>query len=370
MTKVDTETLRRWLEEGRPVSVLDIRAAEDREQWSIPESVHVDAYERLKAGDAGALAGIELPPGRPVITICNAGKVSQIAAEQLRQRGIDAYPLAGGMKSWSLSWNAAERSLAGASVVQVRRTGKGCLSYLIGSSPTGSDKEAAVIDASLDPQIYLRLAAERDWSIRYVLDTHIHADHLSRSRALAGLAGATLLLPAQDRVRFPFTPIEDGQVIAMGALRIRAIATPGHTMESMSYELPGEALFTGDTLFLSGVGRPDLNASTSEAAERAHILYRSLKRLCHLSADALVFPGHTSQPVPFDRKALCAPLGEVRESIASWLDNEGKFVRTILQRIPPTPPNFSEIVELNEQGTLPERDLTELEAGANRCAVS
>lgn len=104
----------------------------------------MNAYERLKAGDADALANVDLPTDRPVVTICNAGKISQLATQELRRRGIDAYPLAGGMKSWSLSWNAAELALGGATVVQVRRTGKGCLSYLIGSAA-----EAAVIDASL-----------------------------------------------------------------------------------------------------------------------------------------------------------------------------------------------------------------------------
>jgi glyoxylase-like metal-dependent hydrolase (beta-lactamase superfamily II) len=193
------------------------------------------------------------------------------------------------MKSWSLSWNTAELAIRGATVVQVRRTGKGCLSYLIGS---GTD--AAVIDASLDPQVYLRLATQHGWNIRYVLDTHIHADHLSRSRALAQAAGAKLLLPAQDRVRFPFTVIEDGHMITFGNARLHTISAPGHTMESTCYYLNGEALFTADTLFLSGVGRPDLNASTEEAEGRARILYRSLRRLCGLPANVLVFPGHFS----------------------------------------------------------------------------
>jgi glyoxylase-like metal-dependent hydrolase (beta-lactamase superfamily II)/rhodanese-related sulfurtransferase len=365
MREIETGTLRQWLEDGRPVSVLDIRTPEDREQWSIPESLHVNAYERLKAGDADALADVVLPAGRPVVTVCNAGKVSQLAAEQLRQRGIDAYPLAGGMKSWSLSWNTAELPVGSATVVQVRRTGKGCLSYLIGSGT-----EAVVIDASLAPALYLRLAAERGWSIRYVLDTHIHADHLSRSRALAEAASAKLMLPAQERARFSFELMEDGQVIAFGDARLLAISTPGHTMESMCFKLNEEALFTGDSLFLTGVGRPDLNASMEEAGKRARILYRSLRRLCDFPATALVFPGHTAQPVAFDRRPLCRELGQVSASLASWLSNEEDFVRTILPRIPPTPPNFLRIVELNEAGILPEGDPTDLEAGANRCAIS
>jgi len=365
MQLIETETLREWLENGRPVTVLDIRARNDYEEWSIPESVHVDAYERLKAGEPDALVGVSLPKDRPVVTICNAGKVSQVAAEQLRQRGIDAFPLAGGMKSWSLAWNTAELVLGDTTVLQVRRTGKGCLSYLIGSG-----SEAVVIDASLESAVYLRLADKHCWNIRYVLDTHIHADHLSRSRAVAEAAGAKLLLPVQRRVRFAFTPIEDSQIIAFGNARIKARSTPGHTMESTCYDVNGHALFTGDTLFISGVGRPDLHASSDKSREKARILYRSLKHLMEFPPDTVVFPGHTSQPVAFDGKPVCDQLGEISSRIASWLDNEEEFVCTILARIPHTPPNFSRIVELNEAGVMSEGDPTDLEAGANRCAVS
>ena len=117
-----------------------------------------------------------------------------MAAEQFSWRGMDAFALAGGMKAWSLAWNTAELVLGNTTVVQVRRTGKGCLSYLLGSR-----SEALVIDASLDPAVYLRLADQHRWSIRYVLDTHIHADHLSRSRALAEAARVKLLLPVQKK---------------------------------------------------------------------------------------------------------------------------------------------------------------------------
>jgi glyoxylase-like metal-dependent hydrolase (beta-lactamase superfamily II)/rhodanese-related sulfurtransferase len=365
MKQVDTETLREWLESGRPVAVLDIRTPEDRAQWFIPGSTHVNAYEALKAGNPNALEGVELPKDRPVVTICNAGKVSQVAAEQIIHRGIQAFPLAGGMKSWSLAWNTAELRLGKTTILQVRRTGKGCLSYMVASG-----SEAVVIDASVDPAVYQQLAAQHGWVIRDVLDTHVHADHLSRSRALAEATGATLLLPAQNRVRFPFTPMEDGQSVEFGGSRIRALRAPGHTMESTCYDLNGQALFTGDTLFISGVGRPDLHASPSESRERARVLYRSLQRLLDLPADTLVFPGHTSEPTAFDRKPISGRLCEISTRLGPWLRTEGDFVAAILNRIPETPPNYIRIVELNEAGTMPEGDPTDLEAGANRCAVS
>src|SRR5579864_8506783 len=365
MKQVDTETLREWLENGRPVTVLDIRTPEDRSQWFVPGSVHVNAYEALKAGNPNALEGVDLPKDCPVVTICNAGKVSQVAAEQITHRGLQAFSLAGGMKSWSLAWNTAELDLGKTTVLQVRRTGKGCLSYIVASA-----SEAVVIDASVDHMVYQHLAEQHGWVIRYVLDTHVHADHLSRSRALSEATSATLLLPAQNRVRFPFIPMEDEQTVEFGSSRIRAVRAPGHTMESTCYHLDGHALFTGDTLFISGVGRPDLHASPSESRERARALYRSLQLRLDLPADTLVFPGHTSEPTAFDRKPICGRLREISTRIGPWLRSEDDFVTAILSRIPPTPPNYVRIVELNEAGTMPEGDPTDLEAGANRCAVS
>jgi glyoxylase-like metal-dependent hydrolase (beta-lactamase superfamily II) len=365
MESIDVDTLQEWLTGGRPVTVLDIRTPEDRAQWSIPGSLHVNAYDALKAGNPEALKGVELPVNRPVVTICNAGKISQVAAEQLNEHGIEAYPLAGGMKSWSLAWNTAEMELQNATVLQVRRTGKGCLSYIVGSAT-----EAVVIDASVDPAVYARLAAERGWTIRYVLDTHVHADHLSRSRALAEASGAKLLHPAQNRVAFAFTPVTGGETITFGRSQITAMSSPGHTMESACYYLDAQALFTGDTLFVSGVGRPDLKASPEETRERARILYGSLQHLLELPADTAVFPGHASEPPAFDRKPIAERLGTISNRIGGWLRSEEDFLAGVLDRIPPTPPNYIRIVELNEAGTIPEGEATELEAGANRCAVS
>ncbi len=124
---VDAKTLRDMLDRGERVTVLDVRKAEDRAGWAIPGSVHFDAYEALKAGDERAMEGADVPGGVPVVTVCNAGHSSGVAAEQLRRRGLEAMSLEGGMKAWSLAWNLAEVDVPGtdAGVLQVRRTGKG-----------------------------------------------------------------------------------------------------------------------------------------------------------------------------------------------------------------------------------------------------
>jgi rhodanese-related sulfurtransferase len=120
-------TLRDMLERGERVTVVDVRMREDHAEWSIPGSVHYDAYDALHAGDERAMEELELPEGAPVVTVCNRGHSSSVAAEQLRRKGYEAFSLEGGMEAWSLAWNTAEVPLPGAraELVQVRRTGKG-----------------------------------------------------------------------------------------------------------------------------------------------------------------------------------------------------------------------------------------------------
>jgi glyoxylase-like metal-dependent hydrolase (beta-lactamase superfamily II) len=367
MTKqIEAETLREWLDAQQPVTVLDIRTDEDRAQWAIPGSVHVNAYDALRAGQPGALADAMFPLDRPIVTVCNGGGVSQTAADVLTERGFDARSLAGGMKAWSLAWNVAEVPLSDPSirVIQVRRTGKGCLSYIAGSAG-----EAAVIDPSVSPDVYLLIANRCRWSIRYVLETHVHADHLSRARELVRQTGAVLLLPPQQRVRFAFTAIADGERVPLGSARITATHTPGHTNESTSYVLNETAVVTGDTLFTNGVGRPDLRADPEGARQRARALFASLTRLRNLQPKMVVLPAHASEPIAFDGRAVAAQMGEVATWLSDWLASEAAFVERVTLQLPPTPPNFVRIVDLNEAGEFPTSDPTDLEAGANRCAV-
>jgi len=367
---VDAKTLREWLERGEPVTVVDVRHAGDHAEWSVPGSVNLDAYDRLKAGDPGAMEGLDVPGDHPVVTVCGAGRSSAVAAEQLRKQGYDALTLEGGMKAWGLAWNTADVPAGGheAEVFQVRRTGKGCLSYLVGSGG-----EAAVIDASVEPEVYLDLAEEHDLTITRVLDTHVHADHLSRSKPLAELTGAELHMPEGAPVSYPFSPLNDGDEIRIGEVGLRAVATPGHTPESTSYLLDGGAtsgaLFTGDTLFLSAVGRPDLGTNPEGARGKARALHGSLRRVLELDPDTTILPGHTGEPVPFDGKPVAAPLYEVRENTSLLGRDEGTFAQTLAGLVSPAPGNHERIVELNRSGEDPEGDPADLEAGANRCAA-
>jgi glyoxylase-like metal-dependent hydrolase (beta-lactamase superfamily II) len=179
-----------------------------------------------------------------------------------------------------------------------------------------------------------------------------------------------LHLPAQQRVAFDFAPLANGDRISVGDATLTVLNTPGHTMESVSFVLEKAAVFTGDTLFINGVGRPDLHADADAARHRARLLYTSLQSIRQLDPDTVVLPAHTNKPTPFDGRAVTSTIAETSSWLDEWLSSETAFVDRLVSRLPDTPPNFVKIVEFNERGQLPIGDVTDLEAGANRCAVS
>ncbi|MBU1822344.1 MAG: MBL fold metallo-hydrolase [Bacteroidetes bacterium] len=359
-------TLQQWLQEKRSMQIVDVRPKDQREEWSIPGSMHADVYEQLKAGKSTDLSRLHLDRNTPVITVCAAGRASRTAAVQLAGEGYQVYSLRGGMKAWSQAWNVAAFPLRDkAAILQVRRVGKGCLSYIM-----GSQQEALVIDPSLDADLYQQLAEQNGWRIRYVLETHLHADHLSRARILADRSGATLVAPAGEGRQYPFQSIHDGEALPVGLLSLQALLTPGHTPHSFSYWLEEGVLFTGDTLFTDGVGRPDLHTDPRESSARAGLLYQSLRRLMAYPEETVVFPGHASQAIGFDGLPISTTLGQLKQNLEVLSLKSEDFTRQVLSRIPPAPGNYTSITERNCQGYFSENDPGDLEAGANRCAVS
>ena len=187
---IHVETLTNWMNEGKDFTMVDIRPIKEREEWHIPGSIHFDAYEKLKAKKQDAFHGLQLDKDIPVVTICAGGKTSLIAAELLQKQGYEAYSLKDGMKGWSLSWNTARISFDDFKIIQFRRTGKGCLSYIITSK-----EEAIIVDASLPIDAYRSLVDNYNLKVTQVLETHIHADHLSRSKQLAENFAVPLFFP-------------------------------------------------------------------------------------------------------------------------------------------------------------------------------
>jgi glyoxylase-like metal-dependent hydrolase (beta-lactamase superfamily II)/rhodanese-related sulfurtransferase len=174
----------------------------------------------------------------------------------------------------------------------------GCLahaSYLIGDGG-----EAVVVDPSRDIQMYLDEAEAHGLAIRWILETHLHADFVSGHRELAARTGATIGIGARAEAGYPHRGLREGDEIRVGALVIRAIETPGHTPESLSflvYDRPGDdrpwGVLTGDTLFVGDVGRVDILSSRMPVTELAGLMYDSLHRkLLALPDETRVYPAH------------------------------------------------------------------------------
>lgn len=362
---IDTKTLRDWLGTGKDVSIVDIRPIQERVEWHIPQSIYINAYDKLKANDNTAFLGLHLAKDIPVIVICAGGKTSLIGAEMLQNQGFEAYSLEGGMKGWSLSWNTAKITFPYFEIIQLRRTGKGCLSYIV-----VSNNEAVIVDASLSVEVYEQILEQQNLTLKYVIETHIHADHISRSKQLAEKNKAPLYLPYPNNVAFEFEPINDNTFFELGNIKIKAIKSPGHTLESTSFLIDEKVLLSGDTLFINGVGRPDLKANNDEAFEKTKNLYQSLQSLLSLDDNIIVLPSHTSQPVDFDNEPIQTTIGFVKNNVPMLQLDEKDFTDTILQRIPATPTNYLAIVELNLKGDYSGINPVDLEAGANRCAIS
>jgi glyoxylase-like metal-dependent hydrolase (beta-lactamase superfamily II)/rhodanese-related sulfurtransferase len=363
--EIGANTLRTWLVNNKQVSILDIRPVKERTEWFIPGSIYFDVYDKLKANKKDALHGLHLDKTIPVVAICAGGKTSLIAAGLLQQQGFDAYSLQGGMKAWSLAWNTAKISFPDFEIIQIRRTGKGCLSYIISSG-----NEGIAVDASLPLEVYQEILQMENLTLKFVVETHIHADHLSRSKQLAETNNAPLFLPVPNKINFHFAPVTGTTLFNVGNIKIKAIQTPGHTLESTSYLVDEKVLLTGDTLFTNGVGRPDLKANNDETVQKTALLYHSLQELLALDENIVVLPAHTSQPIDFDSTPIQTTISSIKKHVAIVQLSESEFQDTIQQRIPPTPANYLSIVEKNLAGDFSNVNPLDLEAGANRCAIS
>lgn len=333
------------------VFILDVRTDEEYRDWHMPQSMHVPLPQLMQRAH-------ELPRDKEIITVCAHGNRSQLAAQFLNGLQFRVRSLEGGMAAWN---NVYDNAAIG-SGFQVRRVGKGCVSYVIASNGV-----AAVIDPSRHTQHYLDLAHAHGLAIAHVLDTHQHADHLSGARLLAIATGAALYLNELDSYHVQdFTPLRDGAAIAVGNATIEALHTPGHTKGSMSF-ITGNALITGDTLFVNGIGRPDLHGKTEEYAAELFATYHD--RMSSVPDRLSVMPGHVSGIALAFGEAVSSPLKEVRQLPQLQLPRQ-EFIDYLKTHVPAAPNNYDTIRRINSgELQLYEDEADELEEGPNRCTV-
>ena len=236
----------------------------------------------------------------------------------------------------------------------------GCLahaSYLI-----GSEGEAAVVDPQRDVEQYLAESAEQNLQIKYVIETHLHADFVSGHCELAARTGAEIVFSQHAQAGFPHRAIRDGDEINVGRVILRFMETPGHTPESMSVlvidrEVSAEPqkVLTGDTLFIGDVGRPDLAGERGYSAEAmAAMLYESLHRKLLKLDDAVeVFPAHGAGSMCGRNisKETSSTIGQQRKvNYALAPMSQEQFVRMMTADLPAAPAYFSRDAEINRTG--------------------
>jgi glyoxylase-like metal-dependent hydrolase (beta-lactamase superfamily II)/rhodanese-related sulfurtransferase len=229
-----------------------------------------------------------------------------------------------------------------------------------------------VIDPQRDVDLYLEAAEEQGLKIRYVFETHLHADFVSGHKELAARSGAKIYIGAEAHAEFPHVPLRDGSEIKLGRVRIRALETPGHTPESVCLVVTDDdkspepwAVMTGDTLFIGDVGRPDLSPSHTPQ-ELAGLLYDSLhQKVLRLPDSVLVYPAHGAGSLcgRSMRAERWSTIGTERlTNYALQIPNRDEFVRQLTANLPARPGYFLQDAEINRSGAAPLMDRPPLPA--------
>ncbi len=220
----------------------------------------------------------------------------------------------------------------------------GCASYLVGDAQAGV---AVVVDPAFAIEQYLAVAEQEGVRIERVLETHTHADHVSGHGRFALEHGLSVAIHPLAEPDYPFEPLEDGQVVEVGAVRIRVVHTPGHRPEHCSFVVDGALALTGDSMFVGAAARPDLAVAAREGAED---LYASLGRLVDLGDDVEIYPGHVAGSLcggkmSSDTSSTIAKERATNEAL-QFRDVQA-FVLVSASVSTPRPPTTERVVALN-----------------------
>jgi hydroxyacylglutathione hydrolase len=237
---------------------------------------------------------------------------------------------------------------------QITHDDLGCASYLIGDEDAGV---AAVIDPKLEIDEYLRLARYFGVRIEHILETHTHADHVSGHGPLAAATDATIHIHQDAGVDYPHEPFIDGWELRVGSITVRALHTPGHRREHTAFALTDTArgpepwaVLSGDTLFVGDIARPDLAVEKQEGAQG---IFHSLRdTLLELPDDCELWPGHLGGSLcggpGMDMKVASTIGYERRHQELLAIEDQDEFVTRTTASLGPQPPNFENIVALNQ----------------------
>jgi glyoxylase-like metal-dependent hydrolase (beta-lactamase superfamily II)/rhodanese-related sulfurtransferase len=371
MKAILPEEINRFILERKPIFMLDVRNEDAFKDWKIEgeniEYLNVPYFELID----GVEPILERIPGdKEIVIVCAKEGSSMMIAEMLEEKGLETSYLKDGMKSWSeYLYPTKVYEDEDMTVHQFIRVGKGCLSYVVISGG-----EALLVDPARFVDHYIQFAAEQNVRITHVVDSHLHADHISGGRELAEITGAKYYVMKSEGAVFEFEALEQYERIEFAkiSLEVLAVKTPGHTPGSVSFFVNNKLLFSGDTIFVSGLGRPDLGG---KAREWAVDLYDTIySKVSKIADGVIVLPGHYADfhGEINEQGYIGSSLGNIREmneimagkTVTEFVDHVAASAAT------ETPPNFEDIVAINKGVKMASLDeKSDLEIGPNRCAV-
>ena len=390
MKELDIEYLKQKINQRERFSILDVRTSEDFLKNSLSHFSHLTvdnlSYQEMvqQGGKADPKESIKefihkyrsFFDQKPHLhVICNRGRSSVIVTNALIESGIDATNIKGGMQAWN-HYHEVQLVIEkdNLKIFQIIRPAKGCLSYII-----AINSQAIIIDPSRNIDFYKEFLTKLQLTLTYVLDTHAHADHISGGHALAEFFQIPYILHPYDGIHpvdllpasFNYQAGWENLKIDLDQHHLRAIHIPGHTLGNQAFLLDELYLFSGDSIFINSISRPDLGGK----AETWTVLhFESLKRLNELPPQTIVLPGHF-EVIDDEKACFHKTLDEIRNVNEGFKKVEKgfqEFQKFTLEHLPQQfPPEYMDIKRVNlGLLKLSESELNQLEVGKNICSLT
>jgi glyoxylase-like metal-dependent hydrolase (beta-lactamase superfamily II)/rhodanese-related sulfurtransferase len=398
LLQIKPDDLKKRIDKGEDIFILDVRTPEEHKSWK----VSYDRYQDSSVIPIDALSSADslkqIPKDKEIVTFCGHGNRSMAAAKTLSELGYNVKSIVGGLDGWNSVYDIASISDIDSSlrIWQIRRLSKGCMSYMVAST---YDKSAIVIDATCEiDKAISKIVNKNELRITKLIDTHMHADHLSGATRLAKKYGADVYISSLEGYNtkngteeMSFKSIRDGDTIQVGdGIVLEAIHTPGHTNGSMSFRLQNSInktkttnssnnvdkdnnhnnyLFTGDTLFVDGIGRPDLHNKAEEFTLNLFNTYH--QKILNLPDETLILPAHFGGSFEH-QKLISNTINSIKQKINLLSASEAEFIKFVIGSTSslPQPMNYDKIISINKNMTLCDTiEQKDIEAGPNACGI-
>lgn len=337
-----------------------------------------DDYEQVLRDYINKHFSEKLKKDQPIVVVCAKEGTSAMIAKAFSETGYDALSINGGMTAWGKYYETRDVvNEPDLKILQVVRLARGCLGYICISG-----NEAIVIDPSHHLDTYEEILKKDSIKLKAVFDTHVHADHISGGKELADKWNVPYLMHPYDGIHpidmlpatFDYEYLKDQFKVKFGNAEIDSLHIPGHTLGNMAFMINGKYLFTGDSIFVNSIARPDLGG---KGETWAPIHYESLKRLLALDDTTLILPAHFSKAEEVNQHGVfAATLGELKKTnedliLTMKATDPGQFTEFILSSLPDFPSEYVEIKRVNlGLVNLGEEEVYELEVGKNLCALA